>query len=183
MAEGEHIRVQGTVTGVVGGEAIPESILEIWQATSTGKYPHEKDIYTGGRLDEHVHHYIRIQADSAGRYEFSTIKPGGYPVPLAGGDSWWRAPHIHFRVSAPNYKTLVTQLYFADEKEANQNDKLQQLLTPPQRDILQREVEQGLLTFPIVLSVNGYPGVGPDVRPWDMGLQVRTDYVDATEHL
>ena len=50
----------------------------------------------------------RILADENGFYEFETIHPGRYPL----DQTRLRPSHIHYRVSHPNHRTLVTQLYF-----------------------------------------------------------------------
>ena len=48
-----------------------------------------------------------LKTDGTGRYAFRTVLPGEYPG---------RPRHIHYRVSAKGYSTLVTQLYFARER-------------------------------------------------------------------
>src|SRR5215211_7609473 len=51
------------------------------------------------------------QANSAGRYRFTTIKPGAYP--WGNHPNAWRAAHIHISLFGPAFVTrLVTQMYF-----------------------------------------------------------------------
>jgi catechol 1,2-dioxygenase len=45
-----------------------------------------------------------------GSYQFATIRPAPY-----GLGSSMRPAHIHFMISAPGRKPLVTQLYFAGD--------------------------------------------------------------------
>jgi hydroxyquinol 1,2-dioxygenase len=60
----------------------------------------------------------------AGRYWFRTVKPSSYPVPTDGpGGEWLRATgrqpmrpaHIHARVDAGGYRTLITHLFVAGD--------------------------------------------------------------------
>ena len=48
-----------------------------------------------------------LTAGEGGRYAFRSVLAGEYPG---------RPSHIHYRVSMPGYRTLVTQLYFAAER-------------------------------------------------------------------
>eukprot|EP01062_Namystynia_karyoxenos_P015000 TRINITY_DN15436_c0_g2_i1.p1 TRINITY_DN15436_c0_g2~~TRINITY_DN15436_c0_g2_i1.p1 ORF type:complete len:247 (+),score=76.31 TRINITY_DN15436_c0_g2_i1:92-742(+) len=181
-AEGQHIRVRGRVTNCEG-EPVPGAVLELWQATSTGRYAHPKDPATTGRLDPGVRHYIRVRAGANGEYSFSTVKPGGYPVPLSGNAEWVRPPHIHYRVYAPGYQELVTQVYF-DREADNETDRLQLLLTPEQRKQLRMvPTPDGQYEFNPALSTTGYPGPPHRWRPWDAGLAVSKEYGEATAKL
>eukprot|EP01065_Artemidia_motanka_P043989 TRINITY_DN6193_c0_g1_i1.p1 TRINITY_DN6193_c0_g1~~TRINITY_DN6193_c0_g1_i1.p1 ORF type:complete len:253 (+),score=52.61 TRINITY_DN6193_c0_g1_i1:72-761(+) len=182
-AKGKRIQIRGVVTGT-DRRPVPGALLELWQATSTGKYPHPKDVNTRGVLDPALHHYIRVRTDAHGVYSFSTIKPGGYPVPLGNGREWRRPSHIHYRVTADGFTQLVTQLYFEEEGDENDRDELQRLLTPEQRRQLRIDLSpSGEGCFNVVLSESGYPGVGIHVRPWDMGLEVGSQYQSATAKL
>ena len=62
----------------------------------------------------------QVRTDADGRYEFITVIPGPYTIPLDGptgkmtaaaGWSPWRPAHIHLIVSAEGYEPLVTQLF------------------------------------------------------------------------
>lgn len=55
---------------------------------------------------------------------FETVMPIGYNVPTSGpsgellrllGRHPWRAGHIHFKVSAPGYTPLTTQIFIAGD--------------------------------------------------------------------
>ena len=54
----------------------------------------------------------RVMTDESGYYEYETIHPGAYQI---GADAW-RPAHIHYLVRKAGYTTLVTQLYFKDDK-------------------------------------------------------------------
>jgi catechol 1,2-dioxygenase len=61
----------------------------------------------------------------AGTYRFRTIMPVSYPIPDDGpagqllaamGRHPFRPAHIHFMISAPGYRTLVTHLFFEGDE-------------------------------------------------------------------
>ena len=79
-----------------GGKPLSGAILEVWHADGRGVYD-----LAGYR------YRASIVAGSDGSYRFLTLMPGHYPERVA--------QHIHYRVSAPGRKVLVTQLYFATD--------------------------------------------------------------------
>jgi protocatechuate 3,4-dioxygenase beta subunit len=129
-----------TISGQVSGldcEVIPGAKLDLWQADAAG-------CYNGSRigcdaLDPDWPLRGLVNADSEGKYSFSTIYPGVYPG---------RTRHIHLTVRAVGYKTLTTQIYFAGVPE----NAIDGLIEAP----LIIELEEGLGgalsgEFPIVL--------------------------------
>jgi protocatechuate 3,4-dioxygenase beta subunit len=78
------------------GEPLADAVIEVWQANNLGLYDNQGYHYRG-----------RLVAGVDGGYRFHTLLPGHYPARVA--------QHIHYRVSAPSAKTLVTQLYFATD--------------------------------------------------------------------
>jgi len=46
-----------------------------------------------------------------------------------------RPPHIHFRIVAPNHRTLTTQMYF-DGEDLNLRDRILLGLSPAQRKLV-----------------------------------------------
>lgn len=87
------------VTGQVfssRGELIPSAIVEIWQTNHEGLYD----------LDGY-HYRTKLTTPADGKYEFSSVMPGHYPARVC--------QHIHYAVTAPGYRPLVTQLYFATD--------------------------------------------------------------------
>ncbi len=156
LLRGSAARAEGTVTHIMGrvlgldGRPIPGAQVEIWQCDARGRYIHPGD--TGSRpRDTAFQGYGRAEAGADGAYRFRTIRP----VPYTG-----RTPHIHFAVTAPGRRELVTQMYVAGEAQ-NERDFLYRSL----RDARAREavtvrlepangVEAGALagTFDIVLA-------------------------------
>ena len=107
-ALGEVVCVSGKIVNIYN-EPCPDVKLEIWQSNAGGRYTHKNHVYTEP-LDPNFEGYANIVADSEGRFQFKTIKPGPYPVT----PEFWRPPHIHFDITG-RVNRLVTQMYFPDE--------------------------------------------------------------------
>ena len=108
-ALGERIIVSGRVLHE-DGRAIPNTLLEIWQANAAGRYRHKWDQHDAP-LDPHFIGAGHVLTDAEGRYSFATIRPGAYP--WRNHNNAWRPAHIHFSIFGPAFATrLVTQMYF-----------------------------------------------------------------------
>jgi len=106
---GERIIVTGRVLDE-GGRAVRDTLVEIWQANSAGRYAHPVDRHDAP-LDPNFTGAGRVITDAEGRYRFHTIEPGAYP--WGNHPNAWRPKHIHFSVMGPAFATrLVTQMYF-----------------------------------------------------------------------
>ena len=106
---GERIVVYGKLLDE-NSKPIPNSLIEIWQANSGGKYRHSGDTYNAP-LDPNFGGWGRCLTDENGNYYFKTIKPGAYPWPNGGNN--WRPAHIHFSIFGLSFlQRLVTQMYF-----------------------------------------------------------------------
>lgn len=90
---GTRLKVVGMVYASDCTTPLQNALVEVWQASAKGIY------------DNTSAYNLRGQVLSAvdGGYEFETVYPGSYDN---------RPSHIHFRISAMGYSTLVTQLYF-----------------------------------------------------------------------
>jgi catechol 1,2-dioxygenase len=76
------------------------ALVEIWNADVDGNYDmSEENRFRGS-----------FMTDDEGKYRFFTIIPGRY---LNG--QTFRPSHIHFRITAPGYQTLVSQIYFKND--------------------------------------------------------------------
>jgi len=106
---GERIIVTGRVLDS-DGRAVPETLVEIWQANASGRYAHTVDDHPAP-LDPNFVGAGRCMTDSLGRYRFVTIKPGAYP--WRNHHNAWRPAHIHFSVFGRAFtQRLITQMYF-----------------------------------------------------------------------
>jgi protocatechuate 3,4-dioxygenase beta subunit len=92
---GLPLLVSGTVWDT-SGEALPGAVIELWHADPFGQYDNQGFHYRG-----------QLSVGPAGEYKFETNMPGHYPTRIA--------QHIHYKVSAPGHKPLITQLYFATD--------------------------------------------------------------------
>lgn len=120
---GATLYFNGLVTAV-DGTPIEGAKLDVWQASPIGFYENQDP--------QQQEYNLRgvFRTDRSGRFNFVSVKPAGYPVPTDGpvGDllraqrrNPMRPAHIHFIVSAPGHKTLITQI-FSDSWEALTND-------------------------------------------------------------
>lgn len=108
-AVGERILMHGRVLDE-NGRAVPQTLVEIWQANAGGRYRHKKDGYLAP-LDPNFGGCGRTLTDENGYYQFLTIRPGAYPWPNRGND--WRPMHIHISVYGHSFgQRLITQMYF-----------------------------------------------------------------------
>lgn len=114
---GEPIRLEFRV---VDGDGMPtpgDSMIELWQADATGRYPSSGLFFGFGRLE----------TNKEGICVFETIKPGA----VAGA-----APHINVVVFARGLlKHLFTRVYFAGEP-ANVRDPVLALVPEARRGTL-----------------------------------------------
>lgn len=113
QCEGQPIGERMILAGRVldgDGRPVPHTLVEIWQANSTGRYHHERDQHDAP-LDPNFIGTGRCITDAEGNYRFVTIKPGAYP--WRNHHNAWRPEHIHFSLFGPSFMTrLVTQMYF-----------------------------------------------------------------------
>lgn len=110
----EEILLWGTVRSAAG-KAVANAKLMVWQTSSAGVYDLQEG--DGSAID----YRGTFHSDSAGNYHFRTVRPLGYFIPMDGpvGDlvrlqqrQGCRPAHIHFLISAPGFRELVTALYF-----------------------------------------------------------------------
>ncbi|KZM72828.1 protocatechuate 3,4-dioxygenase subunit beta [Nocardia terpenica] len=109
---GQRIIVHGRLLDG-DGKPVPHSLIEIWQANAGGRYRHDRDTWDCP-LDPNFDGVGRTLTDGAGRYEFTTVKPGAYP--WGNHHNAWRPAHIHFSLFGRAFtQRLVTQMYFPDD--------------------------------------------------------------------
>ena len=146
------VRLSGVVLDGEG-EPVVDAMIEIWQANRAGRYAHPDDTREDVPLEDGFDGFGRCATDSAGRYEFLTVKPGVVPGP--GGIP--QAPHIEVSVFARGLlKRLATRVYFPDEAEANERDPVLSLIADPaERETLVAREEEGGLRFDIRLQGDG----------------------------
>jgi protocatechuate 3,4-dioxygenase beta subunit len=106
---GERIIVHGKVMDE-DGRGVPDTLIEIWQANSCGRYIHVNDQHPAP-IDPNFTGSGRCVTDADGHYKFTTVKPGAYP--WMNHRNAWRPAHIHLSLFGTSFMSrLVTQLYF-----------------------------------------------------------------------
>lgn len=118
---GTKLIVTGRVWGFDSKKPLAAAVLDIWHSDIKGNYS------TGKGFQNRA----RVITCEKGSYEFEAIHPVAYPV---DNGSWWRSPHVHFKVACPGYMTVVTELYFEGDKLHEQDKVFQpQLMMPVQK--------------------------------------------------
>jgi protocatechuate 3,4-dioxygenase, alpha subunit len=107
QTKGERITLKGNVVDG-DGEAIPDALLEIWQADAEGKFNHPSDPQYSSA--DKTFRYFGRSATLEG-FSFRTVKPGvisNHAVPFINVRVFARGMLIH----------AVTRVYFSDEDNA-----------------------------------------------------------------
>lgn len=129
-ASGERIEITGRVVDG-DGIAVPDAMLEIWQANSCGKYAHPEDTQDKP-IEAGFQGFGRASTNANGRFRFSTIRPGSVPGP----EGKPQAPHIVVSVFMRGLlRRLVTRIYFPDGA-VNSEDFVLNLVEPERRATL-----------------------------------------------
>ena len=112
-APGRPCEVSGRVRGL-GGEPVAGAVIDVWQADADGLY----DVQREGLAEPQGRAVLR--SDAEGRFHFRSVVAEPYPIPNDGpvGEMLtatkrhpWRPAHLHFRLQAPGYETLVTHVF------------------------------------------------------------------------
>ena len=116
--KGMPCHVSGRITDI-DGEPLAGANLDVWQTNADGYYDvQQPDLQPAMNLRG------RFVTDPEGRYAFRTVRPVSYPVPTDGpvgdilnrmGRHAWRPAHIHFIVTKPGYRRLVTHIFAHDD--------------------------------------------------------------------
>ena len=103
--------------GNAQGAPLANAQVTVWQTKADGRY----DIQNG---IEEIDCRGIFRTDAKGNYLIRTVRPLGYFIPLDGPVGQMvmsqkrhgmRPAHIHFLISAPGYRELVTALYLAGD--------------------------------------------------------------------
>jgi protocatechuate 3,4-dioxygenase beta subunit len=107
---GQKLIVTGTLRDAAG-KPIPGALLHVFQTDAQGHYTRAKV------MDEpHARLFEFIRTGADGRFEFSTIRPGGYPGrPDRQGEEWRIPSHVHFEIDAGGFAHRGFQMVFEDD--------------------------------------------------------------------
>jgi catechol 1,2-dioxygenase len=140
---GTRLVVSGRVWAFDTKKPLPSAVIDIWHSDIQGNYS------TGGDF----HNRTRLATQETGYYEFEGIHPVAYAV---DNGSWWRSPHVHYKVACPGYITVITELYFAGDKLHEQDKVFQPELMMP----VQKRESHGQSYESVVFDIVLEPGKG-----------------------
>jgi protocatechuate 3,4-dioxygenase alpha subunit len=122
---------QGAATSISGqvrdgdGQAVPDAVLEVWQADHLGRYVSVDSQAT-------FHGWGRIPTDAHGSFRLRTITPGR----VVGADGALQAPHINVTLFMRGLmRHLFTRVYFEGDP-ANPSDSVLRAVPEPRRPTL-----------------------------------------------
>ena len=116
--DGEPLLMKGRVSDA-DGKPVAGAQVEVWQTATNQLYDVQDE------NQPHGHLRATFRTDAHGSYKFRTILPVSYPIPDDGpagqllralGRHPFRPAHVHFMISAPSYRKLVTHLFLAGDK-------------------------------------------------------------------
>lgn len=97
------------------GLPIQHAKVEVWQSDSEGFYDVQRPDLAGS-----FHLRGTLSSDDAGKVRFWSVLPTAYPIPHDGpvgvllnatARHPWRPAHLHFKLTAPGFSTVVTHLF------------------------------------------------------------------------
>lgn len=100
------------------GKPIEGAEVDVWQASPLGFYENQDEEQPDMNLRG------RFKTDANGKFNFKSVRPSGYPVPVDGpcGDLLraqlrdpYRPAHVHYMISKPGYQVLITQVFADDD--------------------------------------------------------------------
>lgn len=135
------------------GNAIPDALIETWQADPDGRFAHPDDPRGPSPSGFAAFRgFGRCETSADGSYRIVTLKPG--PLPAPGGSGDIEAPHLDVSVFARGLlDRVVTRMYFPDELAANAADPVLCSVEPARRGTLIAVAEpEGHLRFDVRLQ-------------------------------
>jgi len=118
--KGQVSLMHGKVVDQKTGKGIPGAVVDIWEASSNGKYDFQDP---ENQVDNNLRGKFRC--DQNGEYHFYCLKPTAYSLPTDGPAFTllnlldrhpMRPAHIHLMVTHDDYKPLVNQIFPSDDK-------------------------------------------------------------------
>jgi hydroxyquinol 1,2-dioxygenase len=112
-APGRRCLVEGHVRDI-DGRPIANAVLDVWQADADGFYDVQIPDISEARAR------ARFRTEQDGSFAFYSVVPEAYPIPDDGPVGAllaatkrhpWRPAHLHFKVAAPGYATLITHVF------------------------------------------------------------------------
>lgn len=117
--EGHTAYMHGKVIDLKTGKGIPGAVVDIWEASSDGKYDFQDP---ENQADNNLRGKFR--SDQNGEYNMYILKPTAYSLPTDGPAGVllnlldrhpMRPAHIHLMITHNDYKPLVNQIFPNDD--------------------------------------------------------------------
>lgn len=108
---GERLIVEGQVVDQ-SGNPVANALVYLYQTDHHGKYSAVGSDNRNPRL------YAYLRTDSQGRFELSTVRPGGYPQSRV-------AQHIHYEIDLPGGGRHVAEFLFDDDERLGESAREQ----------------------------------------------------------
>ncbi|MEO1797898.1 MAG: dioxygenase [Pseudomonadota bacterium] len=150
--EGQVLLARGKVRNQAG-DPIEGAALDIWQTAPNGLYSSQDP-----EQDTYSFHGIQ-HTDASGQYGFTTVLPVSYEVPTDGpvgdilrasGRHAWRPSHLHFIAKADGYRTLVSEVFAANDEYLDGD-----AVFGVREDLVMEYVEHAPETFPEGYELSG----------------------------
>ena len=107
---GDRLNVSGTVRDSAG-KPVAGAVLSVFHTDTNGHYTRVRVMN-----EPNARLFGFLKTDSAGHFEFNTIRPGGYPgAPGREGEEWRIPQHIHIQETAAVYQVRNFQMVFEDD--------------------------------------------------------------------
>jgi protocatechuate 3,4-dioxygenase beta subunit len=96
------------------GRPVQGALVDVWHSSPVGLYENQDATQAEMNLRG------KFSTDAAGAFDFESVKPAGYPVPIDGPNGAllkaqrrhnFRPAHLHFLIHKPGYKTIASQVY------------------------------------------------------------------------
>ncbi len=150
--EGEILLARGVISDP-DGNPIEGARLDIWQTAPNGLYSSQDE-----EQDTYSFHGVQTTGPD-GRYGFTTVKPVSYTVPTDGpvgdilnatGRHPWRPSHVHYIVTAPGFRPLVTEIFPDNDPYLDEDT-----VFGVREDLVMTYVEHEADTFPEGFALSG----------------------------
>lgn len=120
---GMALHVRGRVVDL-GKKPVAGAEVDVWHSSPEGFYENQDE----GQADMNLRG--RLVTDAEGGFDFWTVKPAGYPIPIDGvvgelikaqGRRHYRPAHLHALIHKAGYKTIASQIYTPDDPDLNRD--------------------------------------------------------------
>ena len=123
IENGDQTWMHGTVSDAQTGQPIENASIDVWETAPNGMYEQQDE----EQVDMNLRGIFTTKSD--GLYNFYCLRPTTYSIPVDGPAGkllqlldrhTMRPAHLHFMMTAPGYKTIITELF--DRRDPHVHD-------------------------------------------------------------